>query len=541
MLYLWTPSASTSANQVSCRFALFFSPHFSSTAVLKNLRAITLGLSDKDSRTAVGVSGVETQCRLLVKQLLDRFRAAVRANDVMSMQLFAASLFDFDGGDSCVEVYLHEAFARSAPPLKWTEAMTLEAAQALVRKFFVHVGGQLEQQYATIAAVFPEPPAVLTSVLEKIFEWADVPGTDSFPLSVRATLKRIQTAAAGDGEKYLVLLADVYVRTQQLVGQLSQLPLEAGLDLQRLVDYVFSAARDAYLESELLVQERLYTARLASFRGLLSPLWLEQERAKATVLPWEEMSLDKTRQMSLDDVELTKFFLHHNRTAVERCVKLSHRKDVPGNVTALYKLLLRVLGHACVARAVDLHVDMVPDRPAVKKPLGQSFLYVTLAVNTVVLDVEQYHHSVVLPAVSASINEPTKCNSMKAKLVLQLEHKLAQGLQKLVRVMAAYAGALLDARQKRLDYRPAPTAPVRSPTAACVSTCEFLDAQYQAVTSCLDGGNADAFLRRLGTLFYDALFVHLTKYSVTMGTGGTQLMLDLSRYGESISVCGDDV
>jgi hypothetical protein len=42
------------------------------------------------------------------------------------------------------------------------------------------------------------------------------------------------------------------------------------------------------------------------------------------------------------------------------------------------------------------------------------------------------------------------------------------------------------------------------------------------------------FLKRLGTLFYDALFAHLKHYSVSMGLGGTQLMLDLARYTDTI-------
>ncbi len=46
--------------------------------VLKNLRAITAGLVDGSARTSVGVAGVDTQCRHLLKQLLERFRQAVR-------------------------------------------------------------------------------------------------------------------------------------------------------------------------------------------------------------------------------------------------------------------------------------------------------------------------------------------------------------------------------------------------------------------------------------------------------------------------------
>jgi hypothetical protein len=49
-----------------------------------------------------------------------------------------------------------------------------------------------------------------------------------------------------------------------------------------------------------------------------------------------------------------------------------------------------------------------------------------------------------------------------------------------------------------------------------------------------DGAGTQVFLKRLGCLFYDCLFAHLKNYSVSMGLGGTQLMLDLARYTDSI-------
>jgi hypothetical protein len=282
-----------------------------------------------------------------------------------------------------------------------------------------------------------------------------------------------------------------------------------------LTDSVFSGVRDFYLDRELALQEHLYNARLATFKGLLAPSWIERERANSNHLPWENAGFDATHDMSLDDLELTKFFLSRNRTALERCVKLSHAKDVAPNVTALYKLLLRCFGHSTVSAAVALHVDMVPDKPNLKKELDVSFLYVALAVNTIVLDLEHFHHSVVMPRVSGSINEPTKCKSMKDKLVHTLEQKLSAGLQKLVRVMAAQvwcacvalvrtthsiwqAEAILSNRQKRGDYRVVADAFVSRPTAACAAVCEWLDAKLLQITSCLDGGNAEVRERERG-------------------------------------------
>lgn len=534
-------------NQGRATSAVFVDPEriHEREVVLKNLRAITQGLPE-NARTAVGVAGVETQCRQLVKQLMERFRVSVRKNDVRSMEVFAASLFDFDGGESCVEAYLEEAFAPAAHLLKkWKavgDSVTVEVASAMIRKFFVTTTAMVDQEFGTMEAVFIEPAAVLTTVLEKIFEWSERAEHDPFPLSLKALLDCISTATTNSApETFLVALGECYDRARQLVDHLSSFTLESGVDLSRLMDFVWSASRDAYLERELALQENLYAARLASFRGLLSPTWIQQERAaKSSHFPWESVGgggalLDTTYQMSLDDVELTKFFLQQNRAALERCSKLSHRKDAAANVTAVYKLLLRTLGHSSVSTAVSLHLEMLPDKPNLKRPLDVSFLYVTLAVNTFMLDLEQFHHGVVLPKVAGSINEPTKCNSMKDKLVNVLEQKLSTGLQKLVHVMVQQVEALLSSKQKRNDFRLSEGDGFATrPTEACRAVCEFLNTQLLAITSCLDGGNADVFLRLLGTLIYESLFAHMKRVSVSMGMGGAQLMLDLSHYVDTV-------
>jgi hypothetical protein len=159
---------------------------------------------------------------------------------------------------------------------------------------------------------------------------------------------------------------------------------------------------------------------------------------------------------------------------------------------------------------------------------------VALTVNSIVLDLEQYHHDQGLPRVAASINEPTKCSGLLARLLTQLEQRLSVGLQRLVHVMAGQADAVLGSRQNRRDFRPAESALIEAPTAACVAACSVLASQQAVVSTCLDGGNAQLFLHSLGDLFFDALFAHLKRQPVSLGLGGTQLMMDLSRYVETI-------
>jgi hypothetical protein len=108
---------------------------------------------------------------------------------------------------------------------KWAtagEGLTVEAASAHLRKFFVNITTQIDREYATIQAVFPEPAAVLTAVLEKVFEWREGAGEPSFSLSIRRLLEAMRIATERSApETYLVVVAEAFDRTRTLVDHLS--------------------------------------------------------------------------------------------------------------------------------------------------------------------------------------------------------------------------------------------------------------------------------------------------------------------------------
>lgn len=335
-----------------------------------------------------------------------------------------------------------------------------------------------------------------------------------------------------------------YDKTQELVDHLQGMPFDrSAVNLERSVGFVFAAVRDTYLEKELALQERVYLERLASARGgLLAPAALEARVAAGRALLWESAAEAsaaaeaevRTKAISLEDLELSKFMLAQNLAALSRCTRLSHSKDVASNVTTLYRLFLRVYGSECMLRAVDLHLELMPEKPNLKKPFDATFLYVALTVNSVVLDLERYHHMEVLPRVSrASINEPTKCNSLKSRLLQQLEQKVSQGLQRLVGLMVTQVEMLLSSLQARRDFRPAESVIVSGPTRACLAVCDFLNQQLETIRGCLDGGNADMFLRSLGSSVHATIFGHLRHFTVSTGLGGSQLMMDVARYSDA--------
>jgi hypothetical protein len=85
---------------------------------------------------------------------------------------------------------------------------------------------------------------------------------------------------------------------------------------------------------------------------------------------------------------------------------------------------------------------------------------------------------------------------------------------------------------------------------ACQSVCEVITQQLGHIRNCLDGHNAQMFCKSLGFLFFQVisllhvfvrsvltrlqvLFSHLKKFSVSVGAGGSQVLLDLSLYSQT--------
>ena len=314
----------------------------------------------------------------------------------------------------------------------------------------------------------------------------------------------------------------------------------------RLADSVFSGVREKYLQRETELQERLWRSRVEAVEagGVLCPQLLES-RLNARSLLWESAQEeaerlaqeDATRDPSLADLERVQGALSLHAAALSRATLLSATRTVAANVTALYRLLLRLYGQDTLIRAVDLHLQLLPDRvPSIREPIDTSFLRVALTVNSVVLALERFHHVELLPRVSrASVNEPTKCNTLRARLLTQLESRLSEGLQRLAFILAARGQQLLHAHQGRRDFRPPPHSPSPSgPTATASAVCDFVKTQVMQVRGCLDGGNAEVFLRALGSELYHHLFTHLSSLTVALGEGGAQLLMDTTRYADTM-------
>ena len=124
-------------------------------------------------------------------------------------------------------------------------------------------------------------------------------------------------------------------------------------------------------------------------------------------------------------------------------------------------------------------------------------------------------------------------SNLKQKLLNQLEHRMSSGMQQMVRLHTAHIEAVLAAKQYRRDFRPPQGQVIEKASDACQAVCEVVKEQLVHIRNCLDGHNGQMYCKSLGFLFFQAVFSHLKKFSVSVGAGGSQVLLDVSMYANT--------
>ncbi|KAI8805612.1 exocyst complex component Sec10-like protein [Cladochytrium replicatum] len=160
-------------------------------------------------------ASIESYCEALEKRLLDAFDAAYRENDKMVMKRYAKTLYDFNGGSSCVQMFVnqHEFFINS---LKYSEEIAsverLKANQpdTQLSSLCQDIAKKTEQEWDVISVVFPNAVSVMQLFLQRVFAQ-----------SVQIQLESILTVAGGDSEYlYLCTLSSSHSVISKLLADL---------------------------------------------------------------------------------------------------------------------------------------------------------------------------------------------------------------------------------------------------------------------------------------------------------------------------------
>ncbi|KAJ3854531.1 exocyst complex component Sec10-like protein [Lentinula lateritia] len=183
---------------------------------------------------------IEKYCEKFEKEMLNLFDRCYRKGDPKMMHHCAQTLLEFNGGSSCIQVYVnqHDFFINNVRESKGVEDSLLWSVisnsdtippknEAGLTELFTEIRATVDTEAQIVKAVFPNPPVVMQVFLQRVF-------AQSIQQHVEHLLHR---ATAISDLAYLRVLQLAHIQTSILVEDLkvyelpasgSRVPFEAG-------------------------------------------------------------------------------------------------------------------------------------------------------------------------------------------------------------------------------------------------------------------------------------------------------------------------
>ncbi|KAF8318148.1 exocyst complex component Sec10 [Clavulina sp. PMI_390] len=168
---------------------------------------------------------IDKYCEQFEKDMLRLFDKSYRKGDPNMMGHCAQTLIDFNGGASCVQIYVnqHDFFISKAQMAEMGTLETSEMWSSLedpnapvpkdepgLTKLFGEIRYTVDQEYRIIQAVFPNPPVVMQVFLQRVFAQ-----------SIQPYLEQLLSQAQSQSTlSYLRVLQLAHVSTHKLVEDL---------------------------------------------------------------------------------------------------------------------------------------------------------------------------------------------------------------------------------------------------------------------------------------------------------------------------------
>ncbi|KAF7292335.1 Exocyst complex component protein [Mycena chlorophos] len=166
---------------------------------------------------------IEKYCEKFEKEMLGLFDRCYRRGDPKMMHHCAQTLLEFNGGASCVQVYVnqHDFFinsAREAKPkedtLLWTVLPDPDASppktEIGLTELFTEIRATVDTEAQIVKAVFPNPPVVMQVFLQRVFAQ-----------SIQQHMEQLLHRAGGISDlAYLRVLQLVHIQATSLVDDL---------------------------------------------------------------------------------------------------------------------------------------------------------------------------------------------------------------------------------------------------------------------------------------------------------------------------------
>ncbi|KAF9348696.1 Exocyst complex component 5 [Mortierella sp. AD094] len=537
--------------------------------------------------TQVAREGIEKFREQFETDMLSSFDKAYRHADPKVMAHCAKALLEFNGGHSCVQIYVnqHDFFmlhskVNESTPLESPDQENLTDPVASIPpidagliKLYDDIRTTVEQEAEIISMVFPNPAAVFQVFIQRIFG-------QSIQQFIETLLERAQAKST---LAYLRTLSSIHEQTNLLVEDLKKCEetLKAGINanvkgsnvsvttqplaqtLDRCLDDLFVPylEGDRYLEKELHSLCEIYDSRLAKFtayqlqrrggnkfRAIITRTFnhiIDSSNNRQTLPPVVQENFATVKnpekyqnmQVSSEDgrlsVETVTELLKIHAESIVRSVGLLPVSGRPKNIGILFQLLNDYIGMRYIDAALDSALEdlsaMDPKLPPDLKPIKRVKL-----VGGIVHLLQAHFQTTILTLTVPSPQVYRETVIQKNKLMANIEAKANATIQKEIDVILAWLETCLS-RQRRSDFKPKDDEIDLTglATKPCMDCCEFLRRMYESIKKDIDGKNIEMFCTEIGVGFHGMLLEHFKKFQISP-VGGVLLTKDIAKYQESV-------
>ncbi|KAI8053305.1 exocyst complex component Sec10-domain-containing protein [Syncephalis plumigaleata] len=519
---------------------------------------------------------LETTTQLLESRSLQQFEQAYHADDTEAMKYHALVLFELNGGQSCVQMYIQMNqlfFDNEHTPLDNLAPLAVneQGEHTPLIDFAEHLKNELERQAKMISEIFSEEDDVLFAFTERVYE--DVIADYVNELMAGALQRSLPD--------YLNLTVEAYRRFSTFTVGLTQMRPRA-LDPERAhrcLYAVFSPLMEPYIEREIRALREMYdreirrwdrqmeemrhraeaerTRRLmgaaereAYKKGFLRRLKRGLTRSKddektgaSTNAKDDSSSFEIVQELSgLLSLEMSLQMIHVNKQALHRVLRFANLggragTDVERGLERIFVSLLHILGQRHVKPAFETAVERLSSYKTTQTTASDAQVQPILRFFELIHLADLVHQMIFVyykEEICRFVDEhdfTNGCNAEKKAFERNLDDVVAAGLDRSIEVLMSHVEYILENEQRATDYDPETDIIDLRPTKACRDVVRCLYTHTQMVSGATEKPMLEVFYTELGLRFFNILSKHLKTNQISEA-GGFQVISDLNHYHE---------
>jgi len=554
---------------------------YEATVIIRRLINITNEVDAPGAENAKG--NIEKYSEELEKKILEKFDKVYKEDDIDKMAVYAKSLMNFNGGNSCIQMYINQnkLFLITANQNDFVckdSDDNIAVVNSELARLYDEIRKSCNEEWEKISKIFPNASYVMKMFVQRIF-------VQSIQMFIEGILKAAESVSI---KLYLRNLYSSYMASKKLIEEIRS-DLSEHLPniysyLERYLQDIFVPYLKGYLEKEKSFLTESYEKELASFIAYHE---YRKENLNKTMFTWAINSIASTAtaagynpnnpntpqayanrlfgnlleqgktnttnsNISINnngeninnngvifteesgklDTSLCMKLLKIHSESIIRCNELSIINELPQNIRDLFDILINYFGTSYIEVALDVEIENISAFDSKTEPNFNHLTTFKLANNFIHLLQEHFQNSI-LPFIETYPTVHRQIVETKNEFISKMEQKLNIILQKQINCISNWLGVLLQ-KQRKNDFKPKEDSIVSSSlcsnTLACTSCVEFLEKTYRNMSKYLyKSTNFQSFIIEVGIIFFEMLLEHYKRYS-TNNTGALILTKDIAAY-----------